>query len=252
MENDTKVSVITPAYNASRLIRETIESVIAQTYTDWEMIIVDDGSKDNTAEIVRSYAEKDSRIILIQQQNGGSSSARNNGLRHATGRYIALLDADDLWDSNFLEEMIRFMKEKNALVAHSSLRFIDEYTHPLFKPYTCRPVVTYNNMLVTNHIVCNTALYDASKTGIVFLDESLKSIRDDYAYWIEVVRLAGPAYGNPKVLSSYRVMKNSTTGNKWKLIKHQFNFYHNYLKLGILKSLFNTCYWGIRGLLKFR
>ena len=110
MENDTKVSVITPAYNASRLIRETIESVIAQTYTDWEMIIVDDGSKDNTAEIVRSYAEKDSRIILIQQQNGGSSSARNNGLRHATGRYIALLDADDLWDSNFLEEMIRFMK----------------------------------------------------------------------------------------------------------------------------------------------
>lgn len=251
MENN-KVSIITPAYNAERLISETIRSVLAQTYPDWEMIIVDDGSKDKTAELVRNYCAQDSRIRLIQQPNGGSSNARNHGLRNATGRYIALLDSDDLWDPDFLEEMIRFMNEKNALVAHSSLRFIDEKSNPVFRPYICRPLVTYKNMLVTDHIACLAALYDSSKTGIVFLHEEMKSILDDYAYWLDVIRLAGPAYGNPKVLTSYRVMKTSVTGKKWKMVKHHFIFYRNYLKLNILRCISNTCYWGIRGLLKFR
>lgn len=251
MENN-KVSIITPAYNAEKLIPETIRSVLAQTYCDWEMIIVDDGSKDRTADVVREFSNQDSRIRLIQQPNGGSSNARNHGLRNATGRYIALLDSDDLWDSNFLEEMICFMKEKNALVAQSSLRFIDENSKPIFKPYICRPLVTYNDMLVTDHVACLSALYDTSKTNIVFLHEEMKSILDDYAYWLDVIRIAGPAYGNPKVLTSYRVMKTSVTGKKWKMVKYHFLFYRNYLKLSLIRCVFNTFYWGIRGFFKFR
>lgn len=101
------VSIITPCYNGAKYIGETIDSVISQTYPDWEMIIVDDGSKDNSAQIVREYAEKDSRITLVQQENAGSAAARNNGIRRAEGQYIALLDADDLWHPDFLEKQDR-------------------------------------------------------------------------------------------------------------------------------------------------
>lgn len=108
------VSIITPCYNGERYVSQTIESVLAQTYTKWEMLIVDDGSKDNSARIIKDYCKKDSRIKLIQQPNGGSANARNHGIREAKGQYIALLDSDDLWEKNFLDEQIKFMQEKNA------------------------------------------------------------------------------------------------------------------------------------------
>ena len=91
------VSIITPCYNGEKYLAQTIECVLAQTHEQWEMIIIDDGSKDNSAAVVREYAEKDSRITLLQQENAGSAAARNNGIRNANGQYIALLDADDLW-----------------------------------------------------------------------------------------------------------------------------------------------------------
>ena len=121
MENKL-VSIITPIYNGAKYVSETIESVLKQTYPHWEMIIVDDGSKDNSAEIIREYVTKDDRIQLIQQPNGGSASARNNGIRRANGRYIALLDADDLWEPTFLESQLALMKEKDAIVVHASYR----------------------------------------------------------------------------------------------------------------------------------
>ena len=121
-----QVSIITPCYNASRFISQTIDSVLSKTFTDWEMIIVDDGSKDDSSEIVEKYVKKDSRIRLIQQPNGGSANARYHGIWEATGRYIALLDADDLWLPQFLEKQIEFMKEKNAICVYSSYKRIDE------------------------------------------------------------------------------------------------------------------------------
>ena len=120
------VSIITPCYNGSRYIAETIESVIKQTYLKWEMIVVDDGSKDNSADIVRNYSKKDNRIMLVQQKNAGSAAARNNGIRRAKGQYIALLDADDLWEPEFLEKQIKFMKEKDAVCVFCSYKSIDE------------------------------------------------------------------------------------------------------------------------------
>lgn len=245
------VSVITPMYNGAKYVAETIESVLRQTYPDWEMIIIDDGSKDNCAEIVRSYTLKDKRISLLQQANGGSASARNNGIRHAEGQYIALLDSDDLWEPEFLEEQIRLMKEKNAIVVHASYRRINEESKEILRPFIAKSLVTYKNMQMTNHIACLTGLYDISKYGKIYLKEELRSIRDDYAYWLDIVKLAGVAYGNPKILARYRVMTSSTTGKKKKLIKAQFNFYYRYQKLGLLRSCYNTLYWGVKGVLKF-
>ena len=246
-----QVSIITPCYNASRFISQTIDSVLTQTFTDWEMIIVDDGSKDDSSDIVEKYVKKDSRIRLIQQPNGGSANARNHGIREATGRYIALLDADDLWLPQFLEKQIEFMKEKNAICVYSSYKRIDENSNEILKPLICRSFVNYKKMQITNFIGCLTGLYDSSKYGKKYLDEKLKSIRDDYAYWLEIVKLENAAYGNPEVLACYRVIKSSTTGNKLKLVKKQFWFYRNYLKLSFARSLCNLLFWGLRGLFIF-
>ena len=245
------VSIITPVYNGEKYISETIESVIKQTYLDWEMIVVDDGSKDGSAAIVRRYAEKESRITLLQQPNGGSASARNNGIRYANGQYIALLDSDDLWDPDFLKSQLALMKEKNTICVHGSYKRINENSEEILKAWKAKKEVTYKQMQMTNHIACLTGLYDTSKFGKIYLKEELRSIRDDYAYWLDVVRLAGVSYGNQDVLASYRVISSSTTGKKKKLIRAQFYFYYHYQRLGLFKSILYTMYWGILGVLKF-
>lgn len=245
------VSIITPIFNGEKYVGETIESVLKQTYPHWEMIVVDDGSKDSSAEIVRKYTEKDKRITLVQQSNAGSASARNNGIRRANGQFIALLDADDLWEPMFLESQLALMKEKNALVVHASYKRINEESKEILRPCIAKKVVTYRQMQMTNHIACLTGLYDTSVYGKIFLREELKSLRDDYAYWLDIVKLAGKSYGNPKVLASYRVMSSSTTGKKKKLVKAQFNFYYRYQKLGLIRSVCYTIYWGALGILKF-
>ena len=114
-----------------------------------------------------------------------------------------------------------------------------------------RPVITLKDMMVTNYIGCLSGLYDTTRHGKIYLREELKSIRDDYAYWLDIVKLEQVAYGNQKILASYRVLDNSTTGNKKKLIKKQYQFYRGYLKLSALRSLMNTFRWGINGLRKY-
>jgi glycosyltransferase involved in cell wall biosynthesis len=245
------VSIITPMYNAARFVGQTIESVLAQTCPRWEMLIVDDGSKDSSYDIAVAYAKKDPRIKVFRQENAGSAAARNNGIRRAEGRYIALLDADDLWDPIFLESQLNLMKEKNAVVVCAACRRIDEHTREILHPQKVKPVISLKSMQMTNHIPCLTGLYDTMPFGKVYLREELKSIRDDYAFWLDIVQRAGKAYGNQQILASYRVLSNSTTGNKKKLIKPQFLFYYKYQHLGLLKSVAYTLYWGVLGWIKF-
>lgn len=245
------VSIITPCYNGAKYISETIESVISQTYVDWEMIIVDDGSKDNSVEIIKTYSEKDNRIQLVQQPNGGSSVARNKGISLCRGQYIALLDADDLWDSTFLEKQINYLKRKNAICVSCSYRRINDKSQEILHPLKVKSIITYKDMTVMNRIGCLSGLYDSSKYGKIYLREELKSIRDDYAYWLDIVKLEGIAIGNPEVLASYRVLSNSTTGKKIKLIGKQYSFYNKYLGLNPVVSTVNVIKWGIAGVLKF-
>lgn len=245
------ISIITPCYNGEKYIAQTIESVLAQTHKEWEMIVIDDGSKDNSAEVIRTYSEKCSKIKLIQQKNAGSAAARNHGIRLAEGRYIALLDADDLWEPEFLEKQIQFMREKNAVCVYSSYRYIDANSKEILRPVICRQKITTKNMMVTNYIGCLTGLYDSSKYGKIYLHEELKSMRDDYAYWLDIVRLEDAAYGNPEILAKYRVSGGSVTGNKKKLVRQHYQFYRNYLHLDVCRSLWNTMRWGINGIKKF-
>ena len=246
-----KVSIITPCYNGAKYIGETIESVLAQDYKDWEMIIVNDGSSDNSHEVVHEYERKDQRIILIDQENGGSANARNHGIRLAKGRYICLLDADDLWYPSFLSQQIAFIKEKRCSVVCSSYEHIDENSRIIGRVDRCLPVIRLKDMYVMNRIGCLSGLYDAGTYGKVYLNEGLKSLRDDYAYWITCVEKSGTAYGNPKVLAKYRVISTSTTGDKKKLVAVQWRFYRSYLHLNPVRSFINLIRWGLSGLRKF-
>ena len=248
---DNVVSIITPLYNGEKYVAKTIESVLSQTYKDWEMIIVNDGSKDNSEQIAKEYAAKDSRIKVFLQPNGGSASARNNGIQRAEGRYICLLDADDLWDSNFLESQLNLMREKNAQLVYSSYRRIDENGKEILKPEIAKPQLSVKDMERMDYIGCLTGMYDTKTMGKKYLDISLKSLKDDYAYWLDIIKSCGTAYGNRQVIASYRILVNSMTGNKRKLIIPQFLFYYKYQKLGLLRSIYNTIYWGIAGIRKF-
>jgi glycosyltransferase involved in cell wall biosynthesis len=215
------------------------------------MIIVDDGSTDGTVKVVTPYLQKDNRIVLFQQSNKGASAAENVGIRNAKGQYIALLDSDDVWHVDFLESQIAFMKKKSALVVFSSYERMDEDSNPILSPVIAKAEVSYRQMQRMDYIPCLTGLYDTAKYGKIYLKEEFKSIRYDYAYWLEIVRLAEVAYGNPCVLARYRIRRTSTTGNKIKLIKHQFLFHYKYQKLSLFRSMYNTCYWGVAGIIKF-
>ena len=147
------VSIITPCYNGAKYVAETIESVINQTYKKWEMIIVDDGSKDKSAEIIKTYVNKDSRIKYIYQNNAGSAAARNNGIRRAQGQYIALLDADDVWHKDFLEKQIAFIKKNNAVCVYCSYSKIDDHSRSILRPTISKGIITTKDMKVMNQII---------------------------------------------------------------------------------------------------
>ena len=246
-----KVSIILPFFNGARYIEETIDSVRRQTRKDWELIAIDDGSTDASAEIVERYCRMDRRIRLIREGHAGSSAARNRGIEEAEGRYIVLLDADDLWAPEFLEKQLAFLKEKKAICVCSSYGLIDADSRDIRRPVIAKPVITTADMMVTNYVGCMTGVYDREKYGKVYLDPYLNSLRDDYAYWLKICRMEGKIFGNPEVLAKHRVYGESTTGNKLRLVRVQYRFYRDYLKLGIGKSIMNTIVWGTWGVRKY-
>lgn len=249
------VSIITPMYKGAAFIGETIRSVQAQTYSDWEMIIVDDCSPDGGAGIaeVKRYAEKDKRIKLIASPvNKGSSGARNIALREVRGRYITFLDSDDIWSPAFLESQLSFMREKNAAIVTASYHRINEQGEQVLQPFIVPEKVNYRDILKSNPISCLTTIYDRKVAGDRYFREELKSLRDDYAFWLEILRdKVDYAYGNPKVLASYRLVSTSVTRNRKKLIKPQFLIYYKVEKLGQLRSIYYFINWAIRSVLKY-
>ncbi len=246
------VSIITPVYNAERYVGLTIESVLKQTYTEWEMLIINDGSSDRSEEIIKQYVERDSRIKLFTQKNAGSAAARNNGIRRAQGRYICLLDADDMWDCDFLEMQLQLMERKNAQLVYSSFRRVDAEGKECLRPFLVPKTISYTDMLKTNSIGCLTGIYDRRKYGKFFLHEELGSLRDDYVYWLEILKKVGFAHGNQQVLASYRISSTSQTHDKRKMIKHQFNVYRNIIKLNLIKSLYYLACWAWYGYKKYK
>jgi|SRR5690625_3061515 len=230
------VSVITPAYNAERFIGETIESVLEQTYPNWEMIIVDDRSTDRTVEIVKTYQKQDKRIQLIQlKENSGSAVARNTAMDHANGRYLAFLDSDDLWMTNKLERQVAFMQDNGIAFSFTKyVRMKEDGT--VTNAITEAPkTVDYDRLMKHCVIGCLTVMLDREKIG----KERMINIRtrQDYVFWLTLTKKRFYAYGLPEVLAKYRLVEDSISSNKIKAAKQNWYVYHHIEQQPLIKSL---------------
>ncbi len=230
------VSIITPSYNCSDFIEETINSIINQTYTNWELIITDDCSTDSTVSKIQKYAQKDSRIKLSQlKSNYGAGIARNNSIKDAAGRYIAFCDSDDQWTPDKLEKQIKFMQENDLALSYSSYKVIGEDgtdQREVMAPQR----VTYRTMLRNNYIGCLTAVYDTLKLGKVYMPEIRK--RQDWALWLSILKKTPYALGIQENLAIYRDRSTSISSNKIDLIKYNWNIYRQVEGFSRIKASF--------------
>ena len=231
------VSVIMPAYNSNEFISQAIESVIAQHYKNWELIIVDDASKDATVNTVRNYVNKDARIKIFRNEiNYGAGYARNKAVKEATGEFIAFLDADDLWKPEKLSQQLNFCKENNAKIVFSSYDRISENGKALNEIIEALPFVNYSKQIKSNYIGNLTGMYNAAKIGKVYHPEIRK--RQDWAMWLEVIRKGGTAHGMEESLALYRIRKGSVSENKLEMLSYNFKIYNKVLGFGKLKSMY--------------
>ena len=221
------VSIITPTYNTEKFIKETLKSVQNQTYQNWEMILVDDASTDETVNVISDFAEKDSRIKLFKlEKNSGNGFARNIALEKAVGKYIAYLDADDLWFPMKLEKQINFLKSNNLPFTFSFYDCIDEEGNSLNRRIEAPINLTYNQLFFCNYVGNLTAIYDADYFGKIILEATQK--RQDWRLWLTILKQIQVTKPVPEPLAFYRIRKNSISSSKFKLIKHNFGVYREF------------------------
>lgn len=244
------VSIITAAYNCAPYIEQTIKSVQAQTYTDWEMIIIDDCSTDDTVDVITAMAMADSRVKLLQNiQNMGPACSRNRGINIAAGTYLAFLDGDDLWLPEFLEVSLNFMLKHNHVFVFSSYKRLDEGLNPLYDDFIVPNKVSYRSLLKTCPISCLTAVIDISTTGKYYMPDIPK--RQDYGLWLSILKQHENAYGIQQPLAIYRIRKNSVSRNKYKAMLYVWKVYRDVEKLNFIYSAYLMVNYVINGLKKY-
>ena len=243
------VSIITPNFNAVKFISQTINSVLNQTYENWEMLIVDDCSSDNSVEIIEKFASEDSRIKLFKlTQNSGPAICRNKGIEMARGSFITFIDADDLWKPEFLKASIQQEKKSFGFV-FASYHCYNENLEPIFKDFIVPKKVTYHDILKQNSISCLTAFINIEKLGKFKMPNVM--YRQDMGLWLRYLKTIDYAIGIEKPLAIYRIREKSHSRNKFKLLKHQWFFYRNVEGISFLKTCYYFSYWMYRGFKKY-
>lgn len=242
------VSVIVPVYNAEKFIREAMDSVRAQTYENWELLLVEDGSNDGSVDVITGYIAEtqETRIRLIRQpSNQGAARARNRGVREAAGRYIAYLDADDLWMPEKLEHELRFVEEKDAAFAFTGYEFADERGVGLGKIVRVPETLVYRQALSNTTIFTTTVMFDTAKISKELLEmPEIKS--EDTALWWRILRDGYIAYGLDENLARYRRAGRTLSSNKLKAIRRIWNLYRKAEGLNLARSIWHFCFWAVR------
>ncbi|WP_273130279.1 glycosyltransferase family 2 protein [Bacillus weihaiensis] len=244
------VSVIMPAYNCGEYIGLTLNSVIAQTYQNWEVIVVDDCSTDNTEEIVKSYISRESRIKYFKlEKNSGAAVARNKATDYAKGKYIAFLDSDDIWFPEKLTRQIGFMKQNGYNFTCTSYTKIDEKGNYLDRTIKAHSKRNYDGVLKT----CpgnSTVIYNAESLG-KFKIPNIKK-RNDYVMWLQVIKREEYLYGIEEPLGSHRIRSGAISSEKSSLVRYHWKVYREIERLSIVKSSYLILYWIIATVFKLR
>lgn len=244
-----KVSVIMPVYNASEFLVASVESVLAQSYPAWELILVDDCSGDSSYSICQRFAEMDKRIVCHQLPvNSGVAAARNKGIESATGHFIAFLDSDDVWLPKKLESQIAFLVKNNVAITYSSY-YVINHSGETIAVYEAPAVLTYQKLLKSNFIGNLTGVYDVRKFGKRFMS---KHHHEDYIFWLGLLKEVPEARGLKIKLAKYRKTNNSVSANKFKAIQWQWSIYTRIERLGYLKSFYYILFYIYFGLTKYK
>lgn len=230
------VSIVMPMYNSEKYLADAIESILAQSYRNWELLITDDCSSDKSYSIAKSYVQKDKRIQLFKlDRNSGAASARNYSIERARGRFLAFIDSDDWWYPDKLESQINFMLRNNIEFCFSAFEYADEklnITGVSFKPIK----ISYSSMKLDCNVGTPGVVIDTTRLGKVFMP--LIGVSEDWATWIKVSEKTGYAYAINRPLWKYRSVTGSLSSNKLKLVRGNLKMYRKVLGYSQLKSLF--------------
>lgn len=243
---DDLVSIIMPVHNGAETIGESIESVLAQTYPRWELIIVDDCSEDATQNVIEGYPDKRIRYSRLSQ-NCGVAQARNTGINMAKGRYIAFLDSDDLWLPEKLTHQISFMMKKRCAFSYTEYRHFTQKIENTGRLVHVHEYVDYKKLLRGNDIGCLTVMLDRAVFPKV---EMPKARHEDYITWLNLLKTGAKAYGLKEDLARYRKSNKSLTGNKWQSLKWTWDVYRKSQKLTRFAAIRNMCHYVVKGLRK--
>lgn len=247
---DNLVSIVTPTYKAANFVSETVRSVQAQTYANWEMLVVDDCSPDDTVRVVSRLAEDEPRLRLIRQsRNGGPAAARNAAIAAARGRWLAFLDSDDLWLPEKLERQIEFQRRHAAKLSYTEFRRISADGSKVGALVRVPARLSYRSLLGNTAIATSTVIVDRALAG----DVRMKKIYyDDFGCWLDILRNGGFAVGLREDLMRYRVLGGSVSRNKRKSAVEVWRTYRSVEGLGALESLYYFSQYALRGALKYR
>ena len=255
------VSIIVPVYNAGNYIEETIRMVEAQTYQDWELLLIDDCSVDNSRAVIEAYIrergqklsseeQKKKEIRLIRRtENGGAARTRNTGIAEAQGRYIAFLDADDIWLPEKMEKELAFMEEKQAAFVCCSYEFGDENAKGTGRIVHVLPELTYRKALSRTIIFTTTVVFDLTRITKEQITMPLVKSEDTASWW-SILRQGYTAYGLDEVLAIYRRPKKSLSSNKFEAMKRIWNLYRRQEHLNLFQSAWYFCFWAWRATMR--
>lgn len=233
------ISIVMPVYNSEQFINDTIRSVLAQTYEDWELILIDDASTDGSEAVICEYIKYDKRIRYIRlEKNSGAAYARNIGISKARGNYIAFLDSDDLWRPEKLELQYHYMKERNVAFSCTYYQQMDESGKKFGKIMKAPPKADYRRVLFDNPIGTLTAMYSVERLGKIY--GPLIRKRNDYALWLKLLKQTDYVYCLDEILAYYRIRQNSLSRNKFHLIQYQWELYRKCEGLSVISSAFHV------------
>lgn len=249
-EDFGQISIIMAAYNAEKTIEQAIASVLNQTYPNFELLVVNDCSKDRTAELVKGIAATDGRVRLISNaKNSGVSCTRKHGLEEANGSWIAILDSDDAWAPEKLEKQIELQNRTNADLLFTGSAFMDADGHPIDWYLHAPAEVTYRQLLKQNVLSNSSALVRKELYARHYAVGD--GMHEDFATWLGILKTGRLAYGVDEPLLIYRIAKNSKSGNKIKAAKMNWNTYR-YVGLNFVQSLYYECCYTVNGLRKYK
>ena len=245
------VSVVMPACNAERFVEEAIESVLAQTVADLELIVVDDGSEDRTRQIAARIAARDSRVrLVVNEENIGVAKSRNRGLDLSRGSYTALLDSDDYWHSDMLEKMIARAETTGADVIYCSYAMVDENGKKICNDFIVPEEADYDYSLVRSVITCSTVLMTRKIVEAYRFPTNV--YHEDIAMWFTILKEGGTACGVTEILAAYRQRSGSRSSEKLKSAWRRWEIYHKHLGIGTVQSAILMIKYGVYGLVKYK